>query len=848
MQRWHHTVQWIALLGIWSLSVMGLSALNPDSVPTLNQKADGYRGIWYYNQKSNDKYVYKYSGGLGTYCAKHRPFAIYSKDSNKTFFCYGGAAKGNNRRLLHMVSYYDHATGKVPRPTILLDKATEDAHDNPIISLDKAGFIWIFSTSHGTSRPSLIHRSKKPFDINEFERVPATHQTANGPAIIDNFSYMQVWNLQDKGFAAFFTRYHWPADRTLCFITSEDGVEWSERKRLAAMEKGHYQITAATDGRMGSAFNYHPSPKGLNWRTNLYYIETQDLGETWCTAGGTPIELPLTDPKSPALIGDYESQGRNVYLKDIQYDNDKPVILFIASGGYESGPKNDPREWTLARWTGERWDITPTGIVSDNNYDMGSMFLEPDGTWRLIAPTETGPQPYNPGGEIAMWISTDHGKRWTLQKRLTQNSERNHTYARRVLNAHPDFYALWADGHGRQPSHSRLYMSDKSGNVRELPWDMDSQFAEPKITENKETLSSAKNSLVASTPPMGWNSWNAFDKNINENMIKEMAEAIVDSGLAEAGYKYINIDGGWCGSDANQAKSEKFPSGIKHLADYMHEHSLKLGLYTHWRSNGKEKRDAQQWSDWGIDFIKNDAYKTKSDDPYWARMHEAIQATGRPMVHSIHFSDEETAPENIPDICNMWRITNDIQDYYNREHIPENMKWAWDTLSIIDRMAEVVDKSRPGCWLDPDMMEIGNGNQTLDEYRTQFSMWCLLPAPLIMGHDVRTMTTETLSILGNREAIAVNQDISHLPTRKVRDDGPYEVWARKLQDNSIAVVLLNRSDLPKEIRFTWREIGLDTSSKAMVRDLWKHENLGESEGHSTLSVPRHGCAFLRITP
>jgi len=120
---------------------------------TLNQKDNGYRGIWYMNQPSNDEYVFKYSGGLGTYCAKHQPFAVYAEKVNKTFFCWGGATRENSRQLMHMVSFYDHSTGTVPRPTVLLDKQTGDAHDNPVISLDEEGTIWIFSTSHGTGRP-----------------------------------------------------------------------------------------------------------------------------------------------------------------------------------------------------------------------------------------------------------------------------------------------------------------------------------------------------------------------------------------------------------------------------------------------------------------------------------------------------------------------------------------------------------------------------------------------------------------------------------------------------------------------------------------------------------------------
>jgi len=448
---------------------------------TINAADTGYRGIWYMNQPSGDQYVYKYSGGLGTYCAKHKPFAVYCEKAGKTFFCYGGTTTDSNRKLLHMVSFYDHKTGTVPRPTILLDKRTCDAHDNPVISADGRGYIWIFSTSHGTSRPSYIHKSKRPYDISEFVLVRATKVRDGKEVPIMNFSYMQPWYLSGKGFIAFFTRYNYPADRTICFMTSRNGVKWSQWTRLAAIERGHYQISAAGDNKAGTAFNFHPRDKGLNWRTNLYYVETLDFGRTWRSADGHEASLPLTEAKNAALVCDYQLRGLNVYLKDIRFDNQgRVVILLLTSKGYESGPKNDPRTWTTARWTGSEWQIRPA-FVSDNNYDMGSLYIEDDGTWRVIGPTQTGPQPYNPGGEMAMWISRDLGQSWTKVKQLTEASPRNHTYARAPLNAHPDFYALWADGHGRKPSESLLYFCDSKGTVRVLPREMGEDFARPGI-------------------------------------------------------------------------------------------------------------------------------------------------------------------------------------------------------------------------------------------------------------------------------------------------------------------------------------------------------------------------------
>jgi len=489
--KFHHSSKFMVkplslyvILGAFSLAIFwnaSPGAARLASTITVNAKDTGYRGIWYMNQPSGDEYVYKYSGGLGTYCAKHRPFAVYCDNAQKTFFCYGGTTRDSNRKLLHLVSYYDHHTGLVPRPTILLDKKTGDAHDNPVISIDDRGYIWIFSTSHGTARPSYIHRSKKPYDISQFELINATKNESGQEIPITNFSYMQAWHLPGNGFVCFFTRYNYPADRTICFMTSPDGVKWSKWTRLAAIGKGHYQISAVSKNKAGTAFNFHPQEKGLNWRTNLYYIETTDFGKTWQTVDGQKLTLPLTNVENPALIHDYQMEKLKIYLKDIRFDSEgKPVILFLTSRGYESGPQNDPRTWTIACWTGKKWDIRPA-FASDNNYDMGSLYIEDDRTWRIIAPTRTGPQPYNTGGEMVMWQSLDRGKTWKEAKQLTKESPYNHTYARRPVNAHPHFYAFWADGNARKPSVSRLYFCDKKGNVRMLPREMARDFVRPAL-------------------------------------------------------------------------------------------------------------------------------------------------------------------------------------------------------------------------------------------------------------------------------------------------------------------------------------------------------------------------------
>lgn len=454
-------------------------AMKPVGEVAINKKAEGYRGIWYMNQPVDSEYAYKYSGGLGTYCDYHSPFAIYRPEVNKTFFCYGGAPAEDSRKLLHMVSYFDHATGTVPRPTLLLDKHTDDAHDNPVMAIDKEGYIWIFSTAHGLSRPAYIHRSTKPYDVDKFERVHATHLENGKEKPLDNFSYFQIFYDPDAGFRAIFTRYNYPADRTACSMSSKDGVHWSEWQRLAAIERGHYQIGTVTKGKLAMMFMMHPKPVGLNARTNLYYMETLDSGRTWQTASGETLKLPLTEVHNPALIRDYQAEGLLVYIKDMKFDpSGFPVLLYSISRGFEPGPENGDRVQMAARWTGSKWEfhkITKT----DHNYDSASISFDDDGTWRVIAATEPGPQPFGTGGELVVWTSGDQGATWKKEKQLTNGSKLNQGYARRPVNAHPDFAALWADGNARKPSESHIYFCNAKGDVFQLPPKMKSDTARP---------------------------------------------------------------------------------------------------------------------------------------------------------------------------------------------------------------------------------------------------------------------------------------------------------------------------------------------------------------------------------
>ncbi|PWJ57946.1 putative BNR repeat neuraminidase [Dyadobacter jejuensis] len=434
----------------------------------IQKKANGFKGIWYMNQPSNDEYVYKYSGGLAVYPANHRPFAMYAPKVNKTFFCFGGT-DDKNSTLLHNVSYFDHRTGKVANPVTLLDKKTTDAHDNPVISIDNEGYIWIFSTSHGTTRPSYIHKSKKPYDIEDFETIAATEMVNGEEKPFNNFSYFQVYPIKGKGFIALFTKYNKKGNRVIGFNTSKDGVKWNEWKVLAHIQTGHYQVSAESNGKVGVAFDYHPDGKGLNYRTNLQYLETADFGETWQNIQGQRATLPLTNAENLAVVHDYASEKLNCYLLDIAFDQkQKPAILVISSKGFEAGPGNNPRNWTFYRAPKNEWKSSVV-TTSDSNYDMGSIFIESKNRIKVIGPTIDGPQAYNPGGEVAMWESKNGGKSWALAKQMTKNSAMNHTYVRKPHHAHPDFYGIWADGHGRKPSESYLYFTNRQGDVFQLP-------------------------------------------------------------------------------------------------------------------------------------------------------------------------------------------------------------------------------------------------------------------------------------------------------------------------------------------------------------------------------------------
>ena len=435
-----------------------------------NSKIDGYRGIWF---ELNQRFEYgdKYSGGLGTYTAKHVPLAIYSAEVDKTFFVFGGTLSKDKRHLLCMIGEFNHETGMVSKPTVIYDKeGVNDPHDNPSIMIDDKGFIRIFVSGRERLRSGIKLKSKKPFNINEFEILSE-----------EEFTYPQPWNLK-QGYFHFFTKY--TGMRQLYFETSLDGIVWTDDKLLAAIpanegeKSGHYQTSNVFNGKVvGTFFNRHIN--GMpDSRTDLYYFQTADFGEKWTNVQNTQLKMPLLKVDNLARVIDYKSQGKNIYMKDMGFDSKgNPACLYIRSNGHEPGPENQPYEWCITKWDGQNWQ-TYVVTTSDHNYDMGSLFISED-NWKIVAPTIAAPQKWGVGGELEIWISNSAGKTWKKEKTITQNSELNNSYVRRPVNYKAPFCFFWANGNPHKFSKSELYFGDFEGNVWKLPYEMKNDFEKP---------------------------------------------------------------------------------------------------------------------------------------------------------------------------------------------------------------------------------------------------------------------------------------------------------------------------------------------------------------------------------
>ena len=354
------------------------------------------------------------------------------------------------------------------------------------MNLDDDGNIWVFANSHGGLGVGQVYRSSTPYEITDFDEV-ALPGTVFGDGTGDNaLAYSNSNYVPGEGFLLVWNKYN--EGRSVHAATSTDGTTWlNGRNGTATSDKvididGHYQMSRQVGNTVGIVSNVHHG--GLNNRTNLYYIESNDFGDSWNTAQGTTVSGAVTDIADVSLIYDYESENKLVYMMDLNYDaQGKPIVLYLTvsdanSSGHVPGPDAGPRTVHTAHWTGVDWAINDV-VTTDHNYDHGELYIEDDGSWCVIAPFIDGPQEYGTGGEVGLWRSTDEGDNWKLVQQLTDASEYNHTYVRRPHNAADGFYAYWADGDSFEESNSRFYFSNKNGTVFRMPTDFDGDFAAP---------------------------------------------------------------------------------------------------------------------------------------------------------------------------------------------------------------------------------------------------------------------------------------------------------------------------------------------------------------------------------
>ena len=372
------------------------------------------------------------------------------------------------------------------------------------------------------------------------------------------------------------------------------------------------------------------------------------------------------------------------------------------------------------------------------------------------------------------------------------------------------------------------------------------------------TPAAANPDSLVLTPPLGWNSWNVFHENINENQIKEIADAMVSSGLKDAGYIYLNLDDNWIHTkrDANgdlQNHPTTFPSGMKALADYIHAKGLKFGVYgdrgkrtchhynSKWDSeNGSymhEEQDAKKFAEWGVDYLKYDncdpAPGSNQEEDY-TRMSKALRNSGRDIVFSICAWEYK---DWMPKIANLWRTTFDIG--------PEWVSTSWyqGIYQIIDANDKYWQIAKPGHWNDPDMLEVDNNNLTYEEQKSQMTMWSIMAAPIMISSDVRKMSTQVKELYINADMIAINQDSLGVQGHRISNKDGKQIWTKPLRNGDIAVALLNNNSSPQTIECNFADIGVE--GEVEVRDAWQKKDLGPKTSVSA-EIPAHGSVLLRL--
>ncbi len=356
---------------------------------------------------------------------------------------------------------------------------------------------------------------------------------------------------------------------------------------------------------------------------------------------------------------------------------------------------------------------------------------------------------------------------------------------------------------------------------------------------------------LAKTPPMGWNSWNAFESRIDDKTVREMTDEMVKNGMRDAGYIYVNIDDSWEGvrdAQGNLTANKKFPD-MKALSDYVHSKGMKFGIYSspgprtcgeYPGSYGHEDQDAKTYAAWGVDYLKYDwcgarmIYKDADLQPVYQEMGDALLKSGRPIMYSLcEYGNGHVDQWGAKVGANLWRTTGDIRD-------------SWSSMiANITKQIPTASFAGPGHWNDPDMLEIGNGHMTDEEYRTHMSLWALAAAPLLAGNDIRAMSAATKEILLNREVIAVDQDSLGKQASPIKK-GDLNMWIKPLADGSVAVGFVNMGAAETTASVQLSDLGLGTQVKS-ARDLWQHADVVFKNGGYSAKVPSHGTLMLRVS-
>ncbi len=375
---------------------------------------------------------------------------------------------------------------------------------------------------------------------------------------------------------------------------------------------------------------------------------------------------------------------------------------------------------------------------------------------------------------------------------------------------------------------------------------------------------------LAKTPPMGWNSWNTFATDIDESLVMDTADLFVTLGLKDAGYEYIVLDDGWMSKERDEngdlvADPQKFPNGMKALADYVHGKGLKFGLYGCAGSKtcagfpgnrGHEYQDARSFAAWGVDFLKYDWCNTENLNAQGAyeTMRDALAKSGRPILFSICEWGNNRPWDWAENVGHMWRVSGDITNCWDCE--VDHGGWSsWGVWKIINMRKNIRHAAGPGHWNDLDMMEVGNG-MTDAEDKSHLAMWSIMASPLILGNDLRKVKPKTIEILTNDQVIGVNQDPLGIQGFKVSDDDGIEIWAKPLSNDAWAVVFVNMTDQVFELQYDWHlgsiedklnelRLKIDTYHYT-IEDLFQHKKLGDTSRKLNAALDSHDVLMVLL--